>query len=201
MPDMIDAVVLIQAIGVEIGVITREALPRLWDQARASHCLVREAERLSMSAFTWYEVRRGLRTPEQVAEFKIYENRFHIPPIDARVAKRAAEIYQAARSRQTLCPKCLCSTKRPATCAQCGSQRSTDQRSGDIVMVATAEMTSGVTRLYSWDGGVLALADHISGVHIDNPPPPSPEQLDMYNTVNLDAARERRRNAGSGNSE
>ena len=94
MPDMIDAMILIQAIGVENGFITREAYPQWWEQARASHCLVREAERLSISAFTWYEVLRGPRTPAQAASFEVFRGRFEIPVFDARVAKRAADMYE-----------------------------------------------------------------------------------------------------------
>ena len=200
MADMIDAMILIHAIGVEIGHVTRERFPRWWEQARASHCLVRETEMLTISAYTWYEVERGL-TPEQQVAFDIYKGRLNVPPFDARVAKRGASIYRAARSRGTLCPKCLASIKHPATCPKCGCQRSTDKRSGDILMVATALVTAGVGVLYTWDKGVLALADHAEGLHISNPPPPNPEQLDMYDTVDLDAECERRLTAGSGDSE
>jgi hypothetical protein len=187
---MLDAVVVLHALGVAVGRITTDA--DYWESARASHDLVETSNSMLISAVTWFEIMRGL-TEAQREPLAKWRGHIEIVPVDARVALRAAEIYGSARRSPKVCPKCF-AFKEPLHCKVCGNQRSEPQRSNDIVMVATADVTPEVRVLYSWDGGVLKLADDVRNVQIRNPPEPPAQQINLLDgTTDIrKAARERK---------
>ena len=176
---MLDAVVLIHALGVAMGRITSSSA--YWKDAAASHDLVEHADALALSAVNWYEVMRGM-DKAQTAAIKNWG--FDILPVDARVAQRAAKLYQAARSSPKFCPRCLGPVKAVA-CTGCGNIRAEAQRSNDIVMVATADAASDVRTLYTWDGGVIALGHHVENVKVQRPPPPRALQLNIDGSMDI----------------
>jgi hypothetical protein len=124
---MLDAVVLLHAIGVTGGYIKPES--RYWEDARASHHLVETLDTMVVSAVTWFEVMRGMTEPQREIMAK-WRGHIEIAPVDARVSARAADIYAAARRSRKVCPKCF-TFKAPLHCTACGNQRSEPQRSKD----------------------------------------------------------------------
>lgn len=197
MPRMIDAMILIHAIGIENRIIVPDrSTPngrKRWDQARASHALLKDAKdsaRFVMSVVGWYEVVRGLE-PRQAEWLSAFEGGIELRGIDSKIANRAAALHKVARKKKRLCEHCLGVLKDPATCSRCGSQRSQDQRSGDILMVATADVMRDIDVLYSWDGGVHELARHVSNVHIKEPPPAEAKQMELVASEDDPAVRDR----------
>jgi hypothetical protein len=181
MASMIDAVVMLHALGVGTGKITSDA--RYWDDARASHHLVESADKLVISAITWYEILRGL-TENQRGVLAPWRGRIDVLAVDAAVAKRAAEIYAESRKSSKVCPKCFTFIK-PVHCDRCGNRRSVSQHSNDIVMVATADVAPEIRVLYTWDGGVLELGKTARKVDVRKPPPAPPQQLDLDATTDI----------------
>jgi hypothetical protein len=178
---MMDAVVMVHALGVGTGKITPDA--PYWDDARASHHAVETSEKLVISAITWYEILRGLNESQRVA-LAPWRGRIEILAVDAAVAKRAAEIYAESRKSSKVCRKCF-TFKKPVHCDVCGNQRSEPQRSNDIVMVATADVAPEIRVLYTWDGGVLELGKAARDVDVRNPPPAPPQQLHLDATTDI----------------
>jgi hypothetical protein len=177
---MVDAMVLIYALGVETKRISRTAA--YWRNALASHELIMESGTVAMAAISWYEVLRGM-TPEQRAALTRTDLRVDVRAIDGNVATRAAELFMATRKPGKVCLKCLGVIKDPNKCSVCGNMRSKDQKSGDIVMVATADVDPDVRILYSWDNGVLTtLADQVKNVQIKEPPQPLGKQMGLLET-------------------
>ena|GEM_PF-3064429 len=171
----IDAVVLIHALGVAMRRIG-ESHP-VWEQARASHHFVEEAQEIRMSAVAWFEIWRGMERQQSSAIIS-WRSRIHIQPIDARTAQRASELYGAVRRSGKVCERCL--GFLPASkCASCGAQGSRQQRENDILIVAGADVDSDVDVLYTHDAGMQALAQFVHGMRIIPPPRPPAEQLPL----------------------
>lgn len=126
---------------------------------------------------------RGMNEPQRQA-LRPWRSRIEIIQMDASVANRAAQIYTAARKSGKLCLKCFC-FREPVHCKECGNQRGMSQRSNDIIMVATADVATDATVLYSWDGGVLELGAHVADVQVKRPPPPPPQQIELLGTTNI----------------
>ncbi len=118
---MIDAMVLIYAIGVELGKISPNH--GHYRKALASHELIMESGTLAMAAISWYEVLRGM-TPEQRDALARTGLHVDVRVIDVNVAKRAAELHMATRKPEEVCVKCLGAIKDPNKCSVCGNMRS-----------------------------------------------------------------------------
>lgn len=171
---MVDSQVLIYAMAHAVGVARDEDYA---DMAWRSFHLVDEADGLAMSAISWFEVHR-IVDERQAAMFKKWQGRIEILPVDGRVAARAASLMESARSAGTLCPRCL-GLKPPVTCTVCGSQRSPQQRTHDVLIVAGAAVEQRVQSLFSFDGGVLKLGELVGTEVSVREPPAASEQLSL----------------------
>lgn len=175
----IDAVVLIHALGVATRNIG-ESHPN-WEQARACHHLIEEAEALRMSSVAWFEVMRGMDR-KQLAFVSGWRSRIVIQPLDARTAQRASELYRSARNSNKFCERCY--GLLPATkCARCGSQTSRQQKENDILIVAGADVDAEVDVLHTYDGGMQALGEFVTSVRIIAPPRPPAVQLPLATPI------------------
>lgn len=180
---MVDSQVLIYAMAYAVGFDDEQHGDKPW----RSFSLVDTAETVTVSAITWFEVRRT--TSESQAEILTrWQSRIEILPVDARVASRAAALIEAARAKGVVCPRCL-GLKPPVTCSACGSQRSKQQRTHDTIIVAGAAVDPSIRTLYSFDGGVLKLGELVEDEVSVKEPPPVEEQLDLPATSIRDGNR------------
>ena len=60
--------------------------------------ILEAGEPIAMSAWAWYEFRRGPRTPEQLATASLLLGETGVVPVSADIAERAADVFRSLGS-------------------------------------------------------------------------------------------------------
>jgi predicted nucleic acid-binding protein len=124
---------------------------------------------VAISAITWFEFLRGARRGhEDQDKVRALTAKLRILSLDPPMAAKADALMHARELRESICYVCLAGDK-DKVCTKCGRKGAAVQRLNDALIVATAELTSDVTTLYSFDGGVLAYGEVVSSCTITKP--------------------------------
>lgn len=140
------------------------------DRAKAIH-LVGLLPVVRVSAITWMEALRNIRDDER-PKFEQLRERIQVLAPDEMVIEKAIELMRAkVKPWETkLCRACL----HPADahkCASCGHLISNDQRMHDYIIAATADLSTEVEILYTFDRKILALgAERLIRPRVLEPP-------------------------------
>jgi predicted nucleic acid-binding protein len=165
MREMVDTQVLCYAVADPAGA---GAGTPLAEMCLASKVRLARMDVVRISAVVWFEI---CRMPAMRAALAPFESRFFVDPFDGRVAEVAAALVEKCRNAENRCPECW-AAKDAQPCKRCGANLSRQQRINDALIVATASEARDVETLYSFDGGVLSFAEHVTGVEVKRPPSP-----------------------------
>ena len=168
-PEMVDTQVLIYA-SLPTRKLTHD--PGLLACNESSLSLVRRLPVVRISAIAWLEFLRLLKTDERKAMEPILQ-KVVVERVDRRVAEFANELLRHRREKEPVCERCL-GTSRSAKCPKCGKVYSAQQRLNDALIVATAEVIETVKTLYSYDSGVLELANYCKSCSVERPQSDTP---------------------------
>jgi predicted nucleic acid-binding protein len=177
MGSMIDTMVLVYAFKFEFN---REAQSRaqrreqafaqqsLGPNYEASSLLLRRLSVVRMSAITVVEFCRGMRDDEK-AWFDNVSARFDVIATTGAIAGKAADLLRGrSKTIGKVCPKCL-SAPEDHVCTKCNLRVASQQRLNDSVIAATAELTTRVSVLYSFDTGVHSFSAQMGKCLIRSP--------------------------------
>ncbi|NJK33263.1 MAG: PIN domain-containing protein [Deltaproteobacteria bacterium] len=169
---MLDSDVLLDA----IHGINGDARP----ESRAAVALLRQYDRFTVSSITLFEVYHST----DAAQLECLRNlRLDERPIIRPISELAASIALRARKPTQWCDKCW-GMIPAATCKKCNAQSSKQQKTNDMLIIATAEYNR-VSLLFSRDGGMHNLGAFVTTTKVMCPPP-AVEQLELpSNTVLL----------------
>ena len=167
---MFDATIIIHA----TDIYKPKDQERLADKIAASqHVLAPEPE-IRLSAVALLEILRTQRKKSDALLSLL--QRVNVAEVTADIAYRAAEIIDAMVASKKVCVHCLAPSGEGVLCKQCGRTVAPAARVNDAIIVATAELTPGVTRLYTFDGGLLSLPEHARlGLRVEVEEPTSGE--------------------------
>ena len=134
----------------------------------ASEALLKRLPEVAISAVSWFEFTRGAAGHEDPKKLQAIEEKLLVLALDRPIATKASQLMRTRQILEKSCAVCLGAGKE-RVCTKCTRVSSTVQRINDALMVATAELTTSVHTLYSYDGGVLAYAPVLSACKVIKP--------------------------------
>ncbi|MFI5300012.1 MAG: type II toxin-antitoxin system VapC family toxin [Polyangiales bacterium] len=167
-PIAIDANVFIYAIA---PTPRKGDAPSLAAMRLDSRTLIGAHARISISAVSLAEVYRGA-TPAEADAIEKVEGSVGVLQLDRRAVDKARELM---KKRGLVAPKVCVQCHRDARtvqCTKCGVIRSVGDAWHDALIVASVIVDDAIDSLFTFDGGMLAMADFASqdGVKISRPP-------------------------------
>lgn len=155
------------------------------DKLEASAHVFRCFRTIYVSTITIMEFVRSC-DPVEIQWVNLLGRRLVTLPADRQVAETAARLFRERQriSHKTQCPVCL-NSRESHPCRECKKHVSAYHKIADSLIVATAEVSKKVGRLYSYDGGILdGFAQLVKQCEVANPPaPPPPAPIDPIPTV------------------
>lgn len=168
---MVDTMILVYA--TKASANTKD--PEIKERRATSISVLTNLKLVNISAITWMEYLRG-QTPEQAKALEPFRDKLFAHAVDPKIAAYAADLMRKYRA-SGVCPTCL-NSKKSHQCTACGAKRSQFVRLNDAIILATAQLSADIDRLYTFDGGLLELASHIPGSKAEIPPHPSGDLFD-----------------------
>lgn len=164
---MVDTQVLVYGVAGPTGLpSTATDEHRRW--AADCRALLMQLEPIYVSTITATEFLPYL-PPERAASAKSIIDRFHRVAFDAAAEELASKLIPVIRSDPARCRICW-GVKESSACKGCGNAKSHAQRLNDVYIAASAATADEVRVLYTYDGGIHAIASKLPGVELRRPP-------------------------------
>ena len=165
---MFDTMVIVNAVGAKplaAANPTNEILER-------SRKVLEDTPIVRVSAITWLEIKRRVRSAAEISKLNDIEKRMFIDSADVPVVTFAAELQRkrVAKWSKDVCVKCGNSIASHP-CAGCNLQLAEKARFDDYLIAATAHVKRDVTILYTFDASIISMkVDLRDNLEIKEPP-------------------------------